>query len=250
MASSKPNLQQIDSRLKPYFKPTAQHKYIIADYSQIQLRILAALSRDPRMLEIYDRGEDLHAETARAILHKGEITTEDRKLAKAINFGMVFGSSAKGLQASIASEYGIELSPHEAEQFRNAFFTEYAGVQRWHDGQIQATVVESPGGRKWWNLPKPGGANSKWRGRINYPIQAAEAEGVKEALILLLPELERHSEWKLVNAVHDELVLEVPDNDVEHARETLVSCMKTGMRKIIAAVPIEVEAVVADCWAK
>jgi DNA polymerase I-like protein with 3'-5' exonuclease and polymerase domains len=201
------------------------------------------------MLEVYEHGEDLHAETARAILHKADITSEDRKLAKAINFGMVFGSSAKGLQTSIA-EYGIELSLQEAEQFRNAFFTEYTGVRRWHDSQIQATVVESPGGRKWWNLSKPGSTNSKWRGRINYPIQAAEAEGVKEAFILLLPELERHSEWKLVNAVHDELVLEVPDNEVDDAQEALVSCMKMGMQKIIATVPIEVDATVADCWAK
>jgi P4 family phage/plasmid primase-like protien len=250
MTSSKPNLQQIDSRLKPYFKPAPQHKYVIADYSQIQLRILAALSGDPRMLEVYERGEDLHAATARAILHKEEITKEDRKLAKAINFGIIFGSSAKGLQASIVSEYAIEISLREAEQFRNAFFTEYTGVQRWHDSQIKATVVESPGGRKWENLPKPGSANSKWRGRINYPIQAAEAEGVKEALILLLPELERHAEWKLVNAVHDELVLEVPDNEVDDAQEALVSCMKMGMQKIIATVPIEVDATVADCWEK
>ena len=163
---------------------------------------------------------------------------------------MVFGSSAKGLQASIASEYGIELSLQEAEKFRNAFFAEYAGVQRWHDSQIQATVVESPGGRKWWNLPKPGSANSKWRGRINYPIQAAEAEGVKEALILLLPKLDRHPEWKLVNAVHDELVMEVPDNDVDDARKALVSCMKMGMQKIITTVRIEVDVTIADCWAK
>ncbi|MGP8011000.1 MAG: DNA polymerase, partial [Halobacteriota archaeon] len=249
MTSSRPNLQQIDSRLKPYFKPEKGHKFVIADHAQIQLRILAALSKDPRMLEIFERGEDLHAATARAILHKADITAEDRKLAKAINFGMVFGSSAKGLQTSIASEYGIELSNDEAEQFRNAFFSEYAGVRMWHDSQIRATVVESPGGRKWWNLPKPG-THSKWRGRINYPIQAAEAEGVKEGLILLLPKLETHPQWKLVNAIHDEIILEVPDSDVDHARESLVSCLKAGMQKIIATVPIEVDAAVADCWAK
>lgn len=257
MSCSSPNIQQVHGVLKPYFKAAAGYKYVIADYSQAQLRIIAEVSRDPAMVAAYQRGDDLHTNTAQALLNKEQVTNEDRQLAKGVNFGLAFGLTAVGLRADLKKKYDIDITETRAIQIRNRFFATYKGLAEWQNRQIKAEKISSPGGRVWEALPKPqtrrGSAAARrkdWTTRLNYPIQAAEAEGLKEALALLLRELVTHLKWRLVNIIHDSIMLEVPEMDAEVAEQILRDCMIKGMEHFVKVVPVEVDKMVSERWEK
>src|SRR5262249_14172506 len=105
-----------------------------ADYSQLQLRIAAKIADDRAMLDAYGRGEDLHTLTAQRLTGKADGTKADRQLAKAVNFGLLFGMGAKALRAYAKSNYGLDLTEQEAEAYRKAFFVAYPGLKQWHNG--------------------------------------------------------------------------------------------------------------------
>ena len=120
--------------MRTAFTPTAGMCLIKADYSQIELGIAAVVAGEMKMLEAYTRGVDIHRETAAAVLGKAveTVTPEDRQLAKAVNFGLLYGQQAKGLVDYAASSYGVTLTVQKAEQIRNRFFARYQGLKRWH----------------------------------------------------------------------------------------------------------------------
>jgi DNA polymerase-1 len=120
--------------MRTAFTPSAGMRLIKADYSQIELRIAAVVAGETKMLEAYARGVDIHEETAAAVLGKAveTVTPEDRRLAKAVNFGLLYGQQAKGLVEYAASSYGVTLTEQEAEQIRKLFFARYQGLKRWH----------------------------------------------------------------------------------------------------------------------
>lgn len=179
MSCSSPNVQQIDARLKPYVVPEAGYHFVIGEYGQAQLRILAELSQDPVMLEAYQNqnhgygGDDLHTKTAKAILQKQEVTPHDRKLAKGVNFGLAFGLSAYGLRRDLKSNYGIDLSEDDAQTFIRRFFAMYRGVAKWHDDQLKKEEIRSLGGRVWYGLPQhhKQNKNRKWRHGLTTPFK-------------------------------------------------------------------------------
>src|SRR5262249_41247320 len=103
-----------------------------ADYSQLELRIAARVSGDEALLAAYRRGDDVHAQTARKVLGKDDVTAEDRQLAKAVNFGLIYGMSAGGFRPNAQAEYGLALTEEEAREYRAAFFRTYPGLARWH----------------------------------------------------------------------------------------------------------------------
>jgi DNA polymerase-1 len=103
-----------------------------ADYSQIELRIAAKVANEQNMIAAYGRGDDLHALTARAVLGKLDVTKADRQLAKAVNFGLLYGMGARGFRAYARSNYAVELTEAQAEQYRAAFVAAYPGLRRWH----------------------------------------------------------------------------------------------------------------------
>ena len=111
---------------------------MIADYSQIELRIAAKISGDKEMLSAYAAGRDLHTLTAQSLTGREEVTKDDRKLAKAVNFGLLYGMGAKGLQSNALRSYGIEMSLEEATLYRRRFFRTYPGLKRWHDNERRA----------------------------------------------------------------------------------------------------------------
>jgi DNA polymerase I-like protein with 3'-5' exonuclease and polymerase domains len=246
MSCNGPNLQQVPPELKKYFKAPKGRKLVIADYSQIELRVAAELSRDKVMIEALHAGEDLHTKTAKLVLRKAEILKEERQLAKGINFGLVYGMSAFGLHRTLKTGYGIDISNAESEQFRNRFLESYPGIRRWHEGQVSRHKISSCGGRSWKDLPQP--MKAGWRHRLNYPVQATGAEGLKEALALLIESLP--DEWKLVNVVHDEIVLEVPEAEADRAADLVRKCMIDGMKRLLESVPVDVTVTIADAWAK
>lgn len=249
MTCKQPNLQGMPGKAKPYFRPVEDHSFIVADYSNIELRILAEITGDPELTEAFQHNEDLHEKTARVVLDKqsGEVVTpEERKIGKVVNFGLVYGMTKWGLQKKIQAATGSPISLHEAEIFRNRYFELYKGVLLYQDRMLKSSFIQTLGGRYWSDdhhmLLKGTIA------RFNYPIQATGAEGLKESLALLL-EGKKH-DWKLVVAVHDEIVLEVPDSDITEASTFLKTIMIEGMSKLVKQIPIEVEVKHGKYWCK
>ena len=135
-SSNGPNLQQIKraGRMRRAFIATPGRVLIVLDYSQLELRVAALLSGDETMLEAFRRGEDMHKQTAAAVLAKAleEINKDDRQTAKAVNFGLIFGQRAKGLVAYALANYGVRLTLTQAEKLRRKFFAHYHRIAHWH----------------------------------------------------------------------------------------------------------------------
>lgn len=218
---------------------------ITADYSQIELRLAAAFSGDQRMLAAYRAGEDLHTLTAKLITKKAQPTKEDRYLAKVLNFGLLYGMGAEKLRDFARNEYGIDLDIDEAVRFRNEFFRAYPGLRQWHRDQGADSVgtTETAYGRKRFNL-------RVFAEKLNSPVQGSGADGLKLALARLYEERADHPGIFPVLVVHDEIVLEGPVDQSGEAQAWLERVMTEEMRKVLAEVPVEVEAVVAPEWSK
>ncbi|MGV8123961.1 MAG: DNA polymerase [Candidatus Xenobiia bacterium LiM19] len=243
MSCKEPNLQQVPRPLRKYFKAPLGRCLVIADYSQIELRIVAELAGEKIMLEAYRNGGDLHTLTAQMITGKSSITKDERQVAKACNFGLIYGMGGKGLQTYAKTSYGVDMSDAEAESFRDAFFKRYVGIKTWQERQQRASEIRTMGGRVWRDIP-----DKQYRNRFNYPVQGTGAEGLKESMALIAHSLP--DEWKLCAIVHDEIVLEVPETDAELARAYLTACMKTGMERLLKVVPVEVDCKINDRWEK
>lgn len=249
MTCKEPNLQGMPGISKPYFKAKDGYSFVVADYSTIELRILAEISKDMELLNAFQNGEDLHEKTAAFVFGKGRdesITPNERKVGKIINFGLVYGMTKWGLQKKInaAIEGSVEL--HEAEAFRTRYFELYRGVSDYQDQMLKSDIIHTLGGRYWsvdHNMLPEGTI-----ARFNYPIQATCAEGLKEALALFLKG--RKPSWQLVAVVHDEVVLEVPNNEISQASQFLKKTMIGGMGSIVKQIPIEVEIKSAKHWVK
>ena len=144
-SSNDPNLQQIKrGRMRGAFIAPPGRVLVILDYSQIELRVAVLLSGDETMLEAFRRGDDLHKQTAAAVLGKkpSTITKEDRQTAKAVNFGLIFGQRAKGLVAYALANYGVRLTLQQAESLRRKFFKYYEGIRAWHlDANLRAPFI-------------------------------------------------------------------------------------------------------------
>ncbi len=243
MSCKEPNLQQVPRILRKYFKASPGHCLVIADYSQIELRIVAELANEKIMLEAYRNGGDLHTLTAQMVTGKSSITKDERQVAKACNFGLIYGMGSEGLRTYAKTSYGVNMTETEAKTFRDAFFHRYAGIKAWHEKQQRASEICTMGGRVWRDIP-----DRQYRNRFNYPIQGTSAEGLKESMGILAHSLP--DEWKLCAIVHDEIVLEVPESDAEQARAYLTACMKTGMERLLKVVPVEVDCKINDKWEK
>ena len=207
LSCSSPNIQNPprDPAFRALFAPAPGRCLVVADYGQIELRVAALVSGDPAMLAVYEQGQDLHRKTAAAFLGKepGDVTKAERQIAKGINFGMLFGSGTKGLQAFCKSSYGVDLSLAQADKARAAFFQAYPGLSAWqkqtrHAAEL-AKQVRTPGGRV-RALDRNIGTEC-----LNTPVQG----GAAECLLAALAALDVDSlGGRLVNIVHDELVVE------------------------------------------
>ena len=205
------------------------------------------------MLAAFMAGEDLHEATARFMLDlKNGVSPENRQLGKTANHALSYGQGWKGLQREVKADSGIILTDEEAKAKHKQFFRMRRGLDRWQQVQIHADCVESPLGRQWWDLPVKGAEYKKgskqWNTRLNYPIQSGCAEGLVISLALLMREIPDN--WRLVNEVHDSIMLEVPDADVARAAAMLKRCMIAGMRHVIKKVPVVVDFKTGKNWAE
>jgi DNA polymerase-1 len=256
LSSSDPNLQNIPirtaegRRIREAFIAPPGHRIVSADYSQIELRIMAHISEDAGLLDAFAKGEDIHRATASEVfgVPVGEVTSEQRRYAKVINFGLIYGMSAFGLAASL----GIERDA--ARNYIDRYFMRYPGVAKYMESTRALAkrqgYVETVFGRRLWlpeinspNGPRRGGAE---RAAINAPMQGTAADLIKLAMIAVDRWLRDESLGsKLVMQVHDELVLEVPEAELLRVRERLPALM-AGVAQM--RVPLLVELGVGDNW--
>jgi len=256
LASSEPNLQNIPVRtdegrkIRTAFIAPAGSSIVSADYSQIELRIMAHLSGDERLLDAFAHGEDVHRATAAEIFGVTplEVGPDQRRVAKSINFGLIYGMSAFGL----ARQLGLERSA--AQTYIDRYFARYPGVARYME-EARATVrehgyVETVFGRRLW-LPEIRSSNGNRRqaaerAAINAPMQGTAADLIKLAMIAVQGWLEQTArQSKLVLQVHDELVLEVPDAELMEIRTQLPRLM-TQVAQL--KVPLVVEVGIGPNW--
>jgi DNA polymerase-1 len=256
LSSSDPNLQNIPIRselgreIRAAFVAEKGKILLSADYSQIELRIMAHFSKDPVLVEAFRNGEDIHARTAQEVFGVGPLaqTAEHRRAAKAINFGIIYGLSPFGL----AQQLGIEQK--EAAQFINAYFTRYRGVKEYLDNVLAETrksgMAKTLFGRirpiPEINSPQVQLRNFAERTALNSPLQGTAADLIKLAMINIDQRLaEEKLEAKMILQVHDELLFEAPAK--ERAKlEKLVKEEMEGVHKL--AVPIVVEIGVGPNW--
>jgi DNA polymerase I-like protein with 3'-5' exonuclease and polymerase domains len=244
MSCSKPNLQQLprDPRYRRCFIAPPGRVLVKADYSQIELRIAAKIANEQRMLTAYQKGEDIHTLTARALLNKTDVTKADRQLAKAVNFGLLYGMGAKNLGAYALSNYGVRLTEEEASAHRNTFFRTYPGLRKWHRSMPRvATDTRTLAGR----LRR---AVTRFTEKLNTPVQGTGADGLKRALALLWERRAVCPDAFPVLFVHDEIVVECDEEQADTAADWLRQCMLDGMAPLIEPVPVEVEVTVGRTW--
>jgi DNA polymerase I len=247
-ACSNPNLQQIprDSDLRSCFIAEPGHKIIVADYGQIELKVLAEITQDKKMIEAFNNGIDLHTLTASLITQKdvSEITKEERLRAKAVNFGLSFGMGSESLRSYSLINYGVSMTEAEAREFKIRFFNGYPGLAYWHDEQRYAEVKEIhtlSGRRRLF-------ADRGWfQALLNTPVQGSAADIVKRALGLL-PQALNGTGAKIIGTIHDEILLEAPDSKAAQAAKILESTMIKAGEDFIKSVPIEVDISIGDSW--
>jgi DNA polymerase-1 len=247
MACSAPNLQNLphDERYRRCFVAPPGRVLVKADYSQIELRIAAKIANDQAMLDAYARGEDLHTLTAQQVLGVATVTKEQRKLAKALNFGLLYGMGGKGFRAYAQAQYGVSLTLEEANSYRDAFFKAYPDLRKWHQRvkRQHAPVTWTLADRR--REIKPDEFDTV---RLNSPVQGTGADGLKLALALLWERRHEMPGAVPVLVVHDEIVMEVDADKADSAAEWLRKAMIDAMAPLIAPVPVEVEVKVGQTW--
>ncbi len=256
LSSANPNLQNIPIRtelgrgIRAAFIAEPGHVLLTADYSQIELRLLAHFSRDPLLVEAYRRGDDIHTLTASQVFGVPPlmVTPDYRRQAKVVNFGIVYGLSAFGL----SQQLGIE--PSEAKQFIAAYFEKYSGVRAFIDKTLDEArrdmKVRTLFGRV-RPIPDINSKNANQRGfaertAVNTPLQGTAADLIKIAMIRIDAALrEQGLKSRMTLQVHDELLFEVPENEVE----IMQPLVREHMEKVHAlAVPLQVDMGVGPNW--
>ena len=256
LASSDPNLQNIPvrtaegRRIREALIAPADSQIVSADYSQIELRIMAHLSKDEGMLKAFANNEDIHRATAAEVfgVEKDKVDSEQRRFAKVINFGLIYGMSAFGL----AQNLNIERSA--AQNYIERYFARYPGVRQYMDDTRelakQKGYVETYFGRRLWvpEINSPNGTRRAGaeRAAINAPMQGTAADLIKLAMIAVQNWIvSEHLQTKLIMQVHDELVLEVPDAELELVKQKLPELMQNVAK---LDVPLLTEVGVSNNW--
>jgi DNA polymerase-1 len=252
LSSTNPNLQNIPIRsergreVRKAFIPRDPARILVsADYSQIELRVVAAISGDPNMCDAFKQGKDIHTATAAKVygIAEADVTKEQRYKAKSVNFGIIYGQGAFGLAENLG------ISRTEAKEIIDNYKKEFPNIQLYMDQQINKAkeqgFVETLMGRKRW-LRDINSSNFTVRGfaernAINSPIQGSAADMIKLAMIKIHHAMkQQHWESKMILQVHDELVFDAVESELPALKELILSCMTTAM-ELPNGVPVEAE---------
>lgn len=248
MSCMKPNLQGMpkDPRFRSLFQAEPGYKFIIADYSQIELRIIAEMTGDEKMLEVFDQDGDLHALTASIITGKSDVSKDDRQKAKAVNFGFAYGMSAESFVKYALVNYNVVITTEEAQDFRNRYFQTYRGIKSWHDQQTLTALMclTTLGGRT-----RRYAEDAPLTEKLNTPVQGTGADIIKKALCLLHKGI-KGTEARIIGCVHDEIILEVPEDRALEMKKMLKDAMIQAGQVYLARVPVKVDVRVSSDWAE
>lgn len=259
LSSSNPNLQNIPTRseegnkIRQAFVPENKNNSLIlsADYSQIELRVLAHVSQDKNLIDAFNSGIDVHTLTASKVFEvaPSEVTKEMRYKSKAVNFGIVYGQSKYGLAKA------LKITPQESEMFIDKYFLTYPGIRAYMQDEMlkveEKGYVETIFGRKRYLLNEINSSNSMVRefakrAAINHPIQGTASDLMKLAMIDFAAKLREHNlKTKMIMQVHDELVLEVDKPELEQVKKLVVESMELGQP---LDVPLVVDINIGESW--
>lgn len=252
-----PNLQQIprSKEFRQCFVAEEGNVLVVADFSQIELRVMAEMCGDEAMIRAYQEGRDLHRLTAHLITRAplDRVTPQDRQIGKALNFGLIYGMSARSFRGYAMINYGVSMSYNDAKRFRERFFNAYPQLRAHHE-RVQARLKQ----RKRFDEMETrtlSGRRRVWRDRptfhelLNIPVQGTSADITKRAMILIYPDL-REISGRMVAQVHDEIVVEVPERFADDARALLERRMVEAGKAFLKKVPIEVSVGVGRSWAE
>lgn len=259
-ACNNPNLQQIpsDSGFRSCFIASKGYKLITADYSQIELRIMAEVSEDPAFLKAFTQDLDLHSLTASQMFRipLAKVGKDKRFQAKSINFGLMYGRGAMSLSAQIG------LSVEESRKLLDVYFSSYKKVKRWLDNVGRMAVrdggVRTLGGRRrMFTIPERSSPDyerlisSVERQGKNMPIQGTSADITKYALAYIYRELkDKNLDASLIHTVHDEIVVEARDDIADNVAKLMEKQMIKAGEKLLKKVPVKVDVHISDCWEK
>ena len=256
ISSTEPNLQNIPTRfelgkrIRKIFEPEKGNVYIDADYSQIELRVLAHISGDKHMIQAFENNEDIHKQAASKVFKTpiDQVTKEQRSDAKAVNFGIVYGISDFGLGEQLG------ISRKLAKKYIDEYLTEYSGIKEFMENITEVAkekgYVETLFHRRRY-IPELKSKNYMVRqfgsrAAMNTPIQGTAADIMKIAMINVYKELKkRNLKSKIVLQVHDEMMIEVPEKEIEEVKNILQECMQNATK---LKVPLIAEVSIANNW--
>ena len=261
MSCREPNLQQVprDKGFRQAAEAPEGWCFVVADFGQMELRLAAAVSGDELMTAAFQRGEDLHEITAKALYPESSddpsVNKQRRQVAKSANFGLLYGSGAQGLR-EYAGAMGITMSLEEAQQIRDTFHTTYSGIAKWQ--RANAKAADKSKGDKWAEVRIPGsglrrylpGDTNRLTTRCNTPIQGAGAAVLKRALGVLWPEVRAAGEdiVRLTATIHDEVLLLVRVGHELHWCERLSDVMEAAEAEWLGDIPPLAEAAYGPTW--
>ena len=257
LSSNNPNLQNIPIRSengkeirKAFITRGEDYLMMSVDYSQIELRIIAALSKDPNMVEAFQNKHDIHTATAAKVFHipSEEVTKDQRSAAKAVNFGIIYGQSAFGLAQNLG------ISRKEAKEIIDNYFAQYGTIKTYMDETVAKArengYVETIMQRRRY-LPEINSANAIVRGfaernAVNAPIQGSAADIIKMAMVAVYKEMsQQHLKSKIILQVHDELIFDVHTSEIDLMKNLVKTAMEGAVDLIV---PMEVEMELATNW--
>jgi DNA polymerase I len=253
LACAAPNIQQIphEDEFRRCFVAEDGDTLVIADYSQIELRILAEVSDDPAFVSAFQRGDDLHRLTAATMygVSMEEVSKDQRSDAKRINFGLMYGRGARSLSAQLGTD------EERGRQLIDEYFANYPKVQRFlqrtANRAVRDRTLRTLAGRvrKFGNDPVADDRGAMRREAMNFPIQGSSADIAKLALVYVREELEG-LDARLVNSIHDEFVVECAEDQAKEVSEKTQAAMVRAGEDILEKVPVEVEATISREWRK
>jgi len=253
LSCSTPNLQQVprEAEFRQLFRAQAGYCLVVADFSQVELRVAAELSGEARMLAAYRAGRDLHTETAALVTGKSadSITKKERTSAKLCNFGLLYGAGAATLRKQAVAQYGVDMVLEEAQELVTGFREAYPQLHKWQteEGNKTTRAVFTRYGRRRILT----GFNDKYTTRINTQVQGTAGDIAKIALAMIWKQINaaRRGEALLIAMVHDEIVLEVEEEVVDKWAKRLAAAMEAAGSVVCQQVPIVAEASFGATWA-
>ena len=228
-----------------------EHVLIEADYANIEMRIAAWFAQEPRMLDVFRNGGDIHGETAERILRDRQA----RQPAKPVNFGCLYGGGAERLRITARTEFGIQFSQEQAKQYYDQFFNTYGNLRRWHDSardsSAKLTYGASVFGRRRWADPADRPDHWNWNRfqlATNYEVQATGADALKIALRRLYFQT-AGTETRILLPVHDSILVQTPQHHAQKVAEMVCETMRAAFLELLGNdFPVAVDYKISQRW--